>query len=557
MNIDWRVGNWRIGTKLVALTVPLILLTTLVAAYFVHREDEAQLREKLTQRARSLHTQIMADRGYYARVIIPRLVELGGTVGADYARVHGRFPLPATFVREVSELTAARKDGYVANLISPWAINKEKGLRDSFQREAFAYLMEHPTSSFVRTDRVEGRAVMRVLMADPASAQSCVDCHNAHPRSPKHDFKLNDLMGGLEIIMPMDQYVKEMEADLLATLGGGLLLCLVLLGIVALGTNRVVTRPLSDLAERMRRIADSEPGVSERPLEAPAGDETAYLRDTFERMHGVIQTQQQHLHGAKEAAESANRAKSEFLANMSHELRTPMNAIIGFSEILADQTFGGLNAKQAKYVNNILTSGRHLLQLINDILDLSKVEAGRMELQWSSLDVGQAIGDVITIVKQLAGKKGVALQTRVEPDLTPLTADPAKFKQILYNLLSNAIKFTPPEGSVTVKADEGTDRQIAGPVLRLTVTDTGIGLKKEDQARIFGAFEQVDSSYARQQQGTGLGLALTRQLVELHGGRIWAESGGEGQGSTFTVLLPVNTATSAETPPFPRANAGG
>lgn len=544
----WQVRAWPIGTKLVALTVPLIILTTLVAAYTVSQRDSSRVQEKLAQRARSLHTQIMADRGYYAKVIVPRLIELGGTIGVDYQKVHGRFPLPATFVREVSEITAAHKNGYQANLISPWAINKEKGLKDAFQREAFAYLTGHPTGEFVRTDTVEGRAVMRVLMADFASAQSCVNCHNAHAQSPRHDFKLNDLMGGLEIVIPMDQYVKDSRTDLLATLGGGLVLCLVLLGIVALGTNRVITKPLAALAKRMRGVAGSDLDLAGQPLEASTGDETAYLTETFERMHAVIQTQQRRLHDAKDVAEAANRAKSEFLANMSHELRTPMNAIIGFSEILADQTFGELNAKQAKYVNNILTSGRHLLQLINDILDLSKVEAGRMELQCSSFDVGQALRDVITIVKQLAGKKSVALQTEVEPNLPLITADPAKFKQILYNLLSNAIKFTPPEGSVTVKALAAADQQVLGPALRLTVTDTGIGLKKEDQERIFGAFEQADSSYARQQQGTGLGLALTRQLVELHGGRIWVESQGEGRGSTFIVVLPMGAAKPAEAP---------
>lgn len=534
-----RVRHWRIGTKLIALTVPLIVAATLVAAYAVHQRDAAKLQEKLVQRAKSLHQQIMADRGYYAKAIVPRLIELGGTVGSDYAQVHGRFPLPATFVREVSELTAAHRNGYTANLISPWAINRDKGLKDEFQRAAFAYLQDHPTGQFVQTDRVEGRAVMRVLMADLASAQSCVDCHNAHHQSPKHDFKLNDLMGGLEIVIPMEQYLEEERTDLVATVASGIGLCLVVLGIVALGTNRVVTRPLAVLAGRMRGIAGSEPDLSEPLPEAPAGDETASLRDTFERMHEVIQAQHGRLLGAKEAAEAANRAKSEFLANMSHELRTPMNAIIGFSEILADRTFGELNPKQAKYVNNVLTSGRHLLQLINDILDLSKVEAGRMELQCSAFDVGQALRDIVAIVKTLAAKNGVALQTEVAPDLPLLTADPAKFKQILYNLLSNAIKFTPTGGSVTVRAGKGTDVHINGAVLRLSVTDTGIGIRPEDQTRIFRAFEQVDSSYARQQQGTGLGLALTKQLVELHGGRIGVESEGEGHGSTFTVVLPM------------------
>jgi PAS domain S-box-containing protein len=247
---------------------------------------------------------------------------------------------------------------------------------------------------------------------------------------------------------------------------------------------------------------------------------------------------------SKDAAEAANLAKSQFLANMSHELRTPLNAVIGFSEMLADQTFGDLNDRQLKYSNNILNSGRHLLQLINDILDLAKVEAGRVELMRNTFRVAKALAEVQTIVKTLANKKHIHLESEVATDLPPLFADEAKFKQIMYNLLSNAIKFTPDGGKVLVTAAiQNATVDVAGVTgesLRVAVSDTGIGIKTEDQERVFKEFEQVDSSYGRQQQGTGLGLALTKRLVEMHGGRIWVESEGvEGKGSTFIFLIPV------------------
>ena len=260
----------------------------------------------------------------------------------------------------------------------------------------------------------------------------------------------------------------------------------------------------------------------------------------------------------REQSESANLAKTHFLANMSHEFRTPLNAIIGFSEILADKTFGELNNRQRKYCQNILKSGRHLLQLVNDILDLSKVEAKRVELRRCAFSVPKALSEVETIVRTLARKKAISLHVETAPDLPPLYADEAKFKQVMYNLLSNAIKFTRDGGKVSIHASIQSattdDPSPSGAVLRVAVSDTGIGIKLKEQRRVFEEFEQVDSSYVRQQQGTGLGLALTKRLVERHGGRIWVVSEGvEGKGSTFIFHIPMANHEASETPPSSEA----
>jgi GAF domain-containing protein/anti-sigma regulatory factor (Ser/Thr protein kinase) len=230
--------------------------------------------------------------------------------------------------------------------------------------------------------------------------------------------------------------------------------------------------------------------------------------------------------------EAANRHKSEFLANVSHELRTPLNAIIGFSEVLLEKLFGELNDKQNEYVDDILSSGRHLLSLINDILDLSKIEAGHMELELTSFDLPTAVENALVLIKERASRHGVRLERVVDEELGDFRGDERKLKQVLVNLLSNAVKFTPEGGKIQVRA--GLDNG----AVKISVSDTGIGIAPEHHETIFEEFRQVGSDYARKREGTGLGLTLTKKFVEMHGGRIWVES-EPGKGSTFTFILPV------------------
>jgi protein-histidine pros-kinase len=228
----------------------------------------------------------------------------------------------------------------------------------------------------------------------------------------------------------------------------------------------------------------------------------------------------------------ANRMKSEFLATMSHELRTPLNGIIGFSEFLVDEKPGPLNARQREYLNDVLNSGRHLLQLINDVLDLSKVEVGKMELFPEEFLLPAVIQEVCAGVSPLAQRKSIVVRCEVAPDVNAVMLDQHKFRQVLYNLLSNAVKFTDDGGHVEILAS-----RVEAQDLCLSVADSGIGIRAEDIGRLFVEFQQLDSSAARHYPGTGLGLALTKKLVELQNGTIGVTS-EPGKGSCFTVNLP-------------------
>ncbi len=350
-----------------------------------------------------------------------------------------------------------------------------------------------------------------------------------------------------EILKTLEKegYVSNYETQLITKDGRNIDVSLTLSYILSSKKGIIGTVGISkDITEKKKL----ERAIEERNLE---------LQELNEKLEEKVIERTKDLEKSNRELERSNRLKSQFIATMSHELRTPLNSILGFSELLMDEVFGTLTEKQKRHVTNIHNSGSHLLQLINNILDIAKIESGKMELYYEGFAVRQAISEVEAVIRPLVDKKRQELITKIGEDVAFIKADRVKFKQILYNLVSNAVKFTPEGGRISVEANLVGENDVLyftkykdicpkkDSCLRLSVTDTGIGIKKEDHERIFSEFEQVDSSFSRRYEGTGLGLALTKKLVELHGGDIFVES-EENRGSTFTVILPLFDITTAE-----------
>ena len=286
-----------------------------------------------------------------------------------------------------------------------------------------------------------------------------------------------------------------------------------------------VVGPIKRMETRLAAIAS---GDFNGRVDVPNRDELGVLAANINRMNDEL--------GRVYAEfESASRHKSEFLANMSHELRTPLNAILGFSEVLGLEMAGPLNETQQQYVADVLGAGQHLLSLINDILDLSKVEAGRMELDLADVSIADALERGVTMQQDRASRNAIGLDLRVDPDVGFVRADERKIRQVVFNLLSNAVKFTPSGGRVEVRASRHDG------VVEIAVADTGIGISPDDQERIFEEFQQAVDPPGGTREGTGLGLTLSRRFVELHGGRLWVQS-ELGRGSTFHFTLPATVA---------------
>ncbi len=300
--------------------------------------------------------------------------------------------------------------------------------------------------------------------------------------------------------------------------------------LLALMLGYVISQSLVDPIRRSEsRLEEIAQGDFTGRVDVPNRDELGALAVNLNRMNDELR-------GLYEELETVSRHKSEFLANMSHELRTPLNAIIGFSELLQQQSFGELNERQLRYVEDVRSAGHDLLVLINDILDLSKVEAGRMELELEDVSLRETLETGLTMHAERAARDGVALALRLEPDEISVRADERKIRQVVSNLLSNAVKLTPSGGRVDVVA------QRTSTGVEVAVSDTGPGIAPEDQELIFEEFRQASAPSGRPAEGTGLGLPLARKLIELHGGRLWVES-VLGEGSTFHFTLPSRPAT--------------
>lgn len=422
----------------------------------------------------------------------------------------------------------------------------EENAPDDFERTALQYFMESTDNNEVwqRVTLDDGTPAFRYMMALRAE-ESCLKCHG-EPRGeldptgyPKEGLQLGDVAGAISVILPMRETLASARAESVRLAVLVVFLALMCFGLIWLILWRQVAVPLEELADVATTVGMGNFLISKerlRPLRA--NHETAVVADAFAQMSDRLRElytgleqkvaeRTKELEEANRELERASRYKSEFLTTISHELRTPLTSIIAFTELLLNDQ--RLEPEQRESLSEVLESSQKLLNMITNLLDYSRIEAGKVKLFLEVLDLRDSVRDVVRTVQPLAERKGIALALNCAPDLPLVSADPLRISQVVLNLLSNAVKFTPEGGHIDVECGADGDR------VRVTVRDTGPGVPPEEQEVIFQAFRQGG---ARRPEGWGLGLALSASLVEAHGGRIWVES-KPGAGAAFTFTLPI------------------
>ncbi|HEY7248845.1 MAG TPA: ATP-binding protein [Xanthobacteraceae bacterium] len=461
------------------LLLALLVLALLAGLPLAVWLDLSNLSETaLHRQASDLNSIISSMRDYYGNNVVARALHASGPIQAlpNYREVPGAIPIPAEMSIELGQVISEQQRNIFYRFISDFPFrNRAPHFFDEFEKHALAALRVNPNQELsaatrtVLTDRV--RLITPVIMEE-----SCVACHNAHPDSPKHDWKVGDVRGIQEVVVGQP-------------LAANLFSFKYLLAYFAV----MATAGLGFLLFQQRQTA------------------------TIERMNWQLKEASQH--------------KSQFLANMSHELRTPLNAILGYTELMADGAYGEPSEKMLGVLKRLEANGRHLLGLINDVLDLSKIEAGQLVLELTDYSIHDIAQTVRSTLEPLAADKKLAFKVEMSSKLPPGRGDSRRLTQVLINLVGNAIKFT-DAGEVIVKADANNGS------FNLSVRDTGPGISAADRAKLFQEFRQADNAITRKKGGTGLGLAICKRIIEMHGGKIWVES-NVGQGSTFAFTLPI------------------
>lgn len=420
------------------------------------------------------------------------------------------------------------------------------GLRDGSESLNLKPIHSHDKESVLRANemielwgKTQKPALVSIMaLQTQRKNEACNMCHSA---IRENIGKVDGLVTSLE--RHYQEELRDFDTWRLYAFG----IFVILTGLTIFFIRHGIVLPIKRLRDAVEEIKGGNLDIR---IPVKTRDEIGDLSGSFNRMaeslsraYGEIRQYADHLEKmvkertaeyeeAKLLAESANRAKSEFLTNMSHELRTPLNSIMGFSQVMRDGVAGTISSEQKEYLTDILESGEHLLSLINDILDLAKIEVGKIELEPSEFNLLDLVEETLSLFKEKSLKHNVSLTSEVEDRIEAITLDRRKIKQILLNLLSNALKFTSDGGSVGVKVVRTAEG------VQFTVWDTGIGISEEDQKRLFQPFQQIESPLTKKHAGTGLGLSISKRLVELHGGRIWVESEA-GKGSRFSFIIPV------------------
>jgi two-component system, NarL family, sensor histidine kinase BarA len=428
-----------------------------------------------------------------------------------------------------------------------------------FDIDALEYFISHPAEEhYPKPYRLKNVNRYRLAMPLYAADQpACMECHSGpeptHLATQPTDANFaadlpqaRKLLGIVVVDIPSQVTENQLFLNRAFILLAGLIAGTLATGVLYLITTRLILQPVRVLQETAEKVSQGDLNIRS---DISTGDEFEQLSETFNTMLVNLKSSDEQLRASNKALDmklvqlgetnvalyESNRLKSEFLANVSHELRTPLNSILGFAELLRDSVGENPDAKSQRYLQNILTSGRNLLELINDLLDLAKIEAGRMDVRSEPLSLGDLFEVLINLLKPLAEAKQLSIVASVAADVAILQTDPSKLQQVLYNLLSNAIKFSPIEGRIDLTAQIEDAEHV-----RLTVRDQGPGIEVEKHEVIFEKFRQIDGSVTRQHSGTGLGLAISKELVILLGGTIGVAS-TLGQGAAFWVILPLKT----------------